>query len=82
MNDATQTARLRFLCRRGMKELDSILEPFFDTYYSQLTPSVQDQFAALVLVEEPQLWDWLVLKQTTEVPEDLKTIVDYIIRVT
>jgi antitoxin CptB len=52
MNDLINKARLRFLCRRGMKELDYILQPFFNNCYNDLVPSLQDQFAALLDLEE------------------------------
>lgn len=79
MNNLIDKARLKFLCRRGMKELDYILQPFFDLHYDQLTSTLQSQFAALLDLEEPQLWDWLVLKQTTLVPLQFKNIVENIL---
>ena len=61
----TNTARLKFLCRRGMKELDEILNPFFDDHFANLSPELKENFAALLNQEEPSLFDWLVLGKET-----------------
>ncbi len=78
MNKPISEARVRFLCRRGMKELDSILQPFFDQNYAHLTSLQQADFATLLESEEPLLWNWLVLQHT--VPTRFKAIVECILK--
>lgn len=60
-------ARLRWACRRGMLELDAILQPFFDRYFSNLNPKQQQTFARLLECTDPELYNWFI---GSEVPED------------
>ena len=73
----TATARLKFLCRRGMKELDEILNPFFDKHFMELSPELKEAFAELLNQEEPTLFDWLVLGKEGGNP-NLKNIIKII----
>ncbi len=73
MTTTGSTAKLRFLCRRGMKETEEILQIFFDEHYEKLSPELQADFAALLDCEDPELWDWLIVKTQTE-PDQLKNI--------
>lgn len=52
--------RIRFLCRRGMKELDVLLERFLARHYEQAQASEQQCFLALLQCEDPDVWDWIV----------------------
>lgn len=47
--------QLRWLCRRGMKELDVLLEGFLAGTYSRLTASQQAAFQRLLQMEDPDL---------------------------
>lgn len=60
MSAAEQRARLRWGCRRGMLELDCILQPFFDTNFDQLAPQQQQDFAQLLHEADPDLFSWLM----------------------
>jgi succinate dehydrogenase flavin-adding protein (antitoxin of CptAB toxin-antitoxin module) len=78
MSSTPNTGRIKFLCgRRGMAELDALLEPFFTTHFAELNPCLQSDFAALVEQEEPVLFDWLVAKHPA--PTQFKNIVQVII---
>ena len=50
-----EQARLRWMCRRGMKELDQLLLGFFDARYEQLPPAARQRFAGLLEWQDPEL---------------------------
>lgn len=54
------TAEIRYRLRRGMLELDALLHRFFEACYAQLSPSEQAQFAELLKLEDPQLYQLLI----------------------
>ena len=69
--------KLRWACRRGMLELDLILLPFFDTYYSNLSADQQKHLQVLLCQSDPKLYAWLMGYETPE-EKDLKEIVQLI----
>lgn len=52
--------RIRWRCRRGMRELDVLLEGYLDRRYDQAVPSEQKQFLQLLEREDPDIWAWLI----------------------
>ncbi len=52
--------RLRWLCRRGMSELDTLLGDWLEQDYSGSSHAEKRAFAELLEVPDPDLWDWLV----------------------
>ncbi len=52
--------RLRWQCRRGMLELDYILEAFLDQAYLSLGPDDQQAFEQLLTTADPELHGWLL----------------------
>ena len=61
-----------------MKELDEILNPFFDAHFASLDAALQQDFAHLLNQEEPVLFDWLVLGKEPQDPA-FKKIVEKIV---
>ncbi len=53
-------SRIRFLCRRGMKELDVLLEGFLRRQYAQAGADEQASFLSLLAREDPDIWAWIV----------------------
>jgi antitoxin CptB len=51
--------RLKWLCRRGMKELDLLLERFIETEHAALREGAWPEFEELLGVEDDLLWDWM-----------------------
>lgn len=51
--------RLRWLCRRGMLELDAWLVDFLDTVYPTLPEVEQRLFGRMLERDDFQLFDWL-----------------------
>ena len=52
-------ARLRWRCRRGMRELDQLLGWWLDVRYPQSGDAEKAAFSMLLEEADPQLWDWL-----------------------
>jgi antitoxin CptB len=53
-------ARIRWLCRRGMKELDVLLERYLAQHFDTASPAQRLAFVQLLDREDPELWAWLV----------------------
>jgi antitoxin CptB len=45
---STELSKLRWACRRGMLELDSMLAPFLEDHYLDLSVSLQQDFQRLL----------------------------------
>ena len=54
-------ARLRWQCRRGMLELDEILDGYLLQRYRQADAAEQAAFRRLLTQQDPQLQQWLLL---------------------
>lgn len=52
--------RLRWQCRRGLKELDVILEPFMEDHYGDLSSTEQAIFQRLLAEEDVDLLAWFM----------------------
>jgi len=48
--------RLRWRCRRGMLELDLVLERFLEENYAGLTVQQRQEFESLLELEDHKLW--------------------------
>ncbi len=57
--DATQLSRLRWRCRRGMRELDVLLLRYLDREFEAATPSAQSAFERLLTAQDPEILDLL-----------------------
>ena len=66
--------RLRFQCRRGMLELDVILQPYFDKALEQLDEAGWHAFVALLSEPDPDLYSWLMGYAQPENPTHAKAI--------
>jgi antitoxin CptB len=68
-----QQERLRWRCRRGLLELDIILQRFLDQYYGQLDESQLKTFETLLSLPDNELWDIISAKKET-VNENIKPL--------
>ncbi len=59
--------RARWRCRRGLLELDIVLQRFIDKYYTQLSEIELQQFTTLLDLPDNDLWDMIA---TRKEPED------------
>ena len=58
--------RLVWASRRGMLELDLILQPFIENIYSELDESDQQSFDLLLEEQDQDLFNWFLKKQDPE----------------
>lgn len=77
--------RLRWQCRRGVKELDAVLCAFLDKSYSSASAQEQHLFIKLLALEDDQLLSYFfadspVASQVNETPEtnELKQFIEKI----
>ena len=59
MSDTHRLKKLKWLCRRGMKELDVLLEAFVQKNSAILMQGEWLELEALLLQEDDVLWDWI-----------------------
>ena len=71
-----QKNRLMWASRRGMLELDLMLQPFVEDHYDQLDQSDKQLFHELLELEDQQLFLWLVRGEKTA--DKTQRIVDII----
>ncbi len=58
--------RIRWRCRRGMLELDILLERFIEQHYANLDAVQREAFDALLDMPDVELWDMITGKATRE----------------
>ncbi|NNF16844.1 MAG: hypothetical protein HKN70_08845 [Gammaproteobacteria bacterium] len=68
-----QPPRLKWLCRRGMRELDKLTEGYLLHHYGTANPIEQEAFAQLLELPDPELLA-LVLEQQPP-PDDVTALV-------
>ncbi|MCB1926184.1 MAG: succinate dehydrogenase assembly factor 2 [Gammaproteobacteria bacterium] len=59
-SDGLGRERLRWQCRRGMLELDYLLERYLDTCFDNAGEAEQQRFAVLLTAQDPELQAWLL----------------------
>jgi len=59
-DSAAPPGRLRWLCRRGMRELDVLLSAFLEQEYPRLEEPLKADFAALLESQDPEIWAYLL----------------------
>ncbi len=74
-------ARLKWACRRGMLELDVLLEPFVIHGFSALSEAQKVTFERLLTCDDPDLFAWFMGHEKchdAELAEIVKIILDRI----
>ena len=66
-------------CRRGIRELDSLLKPFTEDCYDELSPLDKSRLQTLLGYQDTQILDWILGRETPD-REGLQNLVDSIIR--
>lgn len=62
-------AKLRWRCRRGMRELDVLLERYLQQRYPSAPVAEQQAFEALLDLPDPQLFAFVMRRETPADPE-------------
>jgi antitoxin CptB len=69
MSALMDSKRLHWACRRGMLELDLLLEPYLIARYDQSTHDEQRMFINLLECNDQDLFDWLLKKKPADTSE-------------
>ncbi len=75
--DASRCTRLRWRCRRGMLELDLLLQEFLERAFQELPETEKREFEALLDYPDPVLLDWL-MGRAVPVQQGLADVVERI----
>ena len=66
--------RLRWQCRRGMLELDLLLNRFLESAYADLSVQQRTDFVRLLGYQDQIIYDWL-MSQAVPADPDLRDLV-------
>lgn len=67
-------SKLRWRCRRGIREFDILFNTFLDNEYPDLTEEQQGFFHQLIEEQDPVIMDWL-FKRSEPQDDGLKWII-------
>ena len=81
MIDSEELSRVQWAARRGMLELDLVLEPFVNTQYARLSGPDRKRFQQLMLCEDQDLFAWFMQREQPG-DEELAEIVSQILQFT
>ena len=59
-SDEAELKRLRWRCRRGMRELDQLLERWLELEWRQSPDALRGDFRRLLDSEDDRLWKWFL----------------------
>lgn len=74
MTELPDVNRLYWQCRRGMLELDCLLQPFLEIRYESLEPEQQQMFIRLLGESDDDLYQWF-MDPGSEVPSRYRFLV-------
>ncbi|MFT5598525.1 MAG: antitoxin CptB [Urechidicola sp.] len=69
-----ELSRLRWLCRRGMKELDVVMTQYLDARYVMASETEKESFKHLLDMQDPDLYA-LLLGQTTCPDNNIQSLI-------
>jgi antitoxin CptB len=81
MIEKQELSRMRWAARRGMLELDLVLEPFVNSRYETLSAADRCRFQRLMQCEDQDLYDWLLQREQPP-EEEFARIVERILQFT
>lgn len=55
--------KLEWECRRGMRELDKMIMPFYKNHFDDLNESQQQAFVEMLRYTDPELFRWVMLQE-------------------
>ena len=61
----SEESRLRWLCRRGMKELDLAMSGYLENHYPKATEAEKNGFKSLLEMSDPDLYALLLGRQAS-----------------
>ncbi len=78
MKEQERIGQLRWQCRRGIKEVEVILLPFYERFYAELPDSDKQLFVRLLGCHDVDLFEWFTLRSKSKDGE-LQRMVDDIL---
>ncbi|MFT4248495.1 MAG: succinate dehydrogenase assembly factor 2 [Pseudomonas sp.] len=60
MDENTQLKKLRWRCRRGMRELDRLFDRYLERRWASASESERAVFLQLLDCEDDKLWRWFM----------------------
>ena len=70
----SEEAKLRWRCRRGMRELDQLLLRFLEREWPQASEAQRAVFLRLLDCEDDKLWRWFMGREQPEA-DDIHALV-------
>ena len=64
--NSTDISRLKWRCRRGMRELDVLLMRYMDQVYPDADPGQREAFEALLNLQDPEILALLTGRQIAD----------------
>lgn len=61
----SEESRLRWLCRRGMKELDVVMTSYLESHYATASEAEKSGFKELLEMPDPDLYALILGKVTS-----------------
>ncbi|MCH9692909.1 MAG: succinate dehydrogenase assembly factor 2 [Gammaproteobacteria bacterium] len=74
----SELSRLRWQCRRGMRELDELLLRYLEKTYADSSDADKTAFQAVLALSDPELNGYL-LQRDTPASEPLARVIDRIL---
>ena len=74
----TEQSRLRWQCRRGMRELDELLLRYLEQHYPQADADEKAAFEAVLALADPVLNSYLLQRQTPS-SDSIARVIDRIL---
>ncbi len=68
MDEAVELRRLRWRCRRGMRELDQLMLRYLEQRWPDADASERATFDALLATEDDLLWRWCMGREAVADP--------------
>jgi len=72
-----QQSRLKWQCRRGMRELDDLLLAYLENRFEDAPPGDKQAFCSLLQLSDPEVMGYLLQKQ--QPPAELARVVAHIL---
>ncbi|WP_301099119.1 succinate dehydrogenase assembly factor 2 [Otariodibacter sp.] len=69
--------KIEWECRRGMRELDKMIMPFYQQYFDDLSEEEQNTFVEMLSYSDPELFRWF-MHQLPAPTAKLQTMVELI----
>lgn len=66
--------RLQWHCRRGIKEVEVLLVPFFERHYLSLSPADQALFEKLLEQHDVDMFEWFTHRSLPEAPDLVRIV--------